>query len=257
MRFSRFIRPMTAITHHSGKLLCLAGLFLFMNCVNFVQAQNNNSAPVRPKNPQTVTATSREGDPAFEEKLVELALNGPRMIAGIHQNKINEYQLKAARNQWINILSLSLNYNDQSFNKYASNGTYIFPRYYIGLTIPLGTLLSRTQVRAAQEAIEVSKANQEELRRTIRAEVLTKYRQYRAYNDLITAQSMMVNDVQTNLAQTEDRFRKGAATLEQYNTAQRNRNDEIAKLINLQMERDLIKIDLERMIGTNLESVTR
>lgn len=241
---------MTAIKQATVRLLCLFTLSIGAGSTLLAQAP----PATRPATPQAYTTTADNG---IEERLVELALNGPRMDAGLHQNKVNEYQLKAARNTWMNILALSLNYNDQSFSKNNGyNSTIVFPRYYFGLTIPLGTIFSRAQVRAAQEQVYISKDNQEELRRTIKADVLSKYRQFRAYNDLITAQSMMVNDVQATLAQTEDKFKKGITTLDIYNTAQRNRNDEIAKLINLQMERDLIKIDIERMIGTTLESVT-
>lgn len=255
MSYSQTNQPMTAIYKASARVVCLAGLMLCLGKSNHLMAQDRTNTTSSASNPAVYT--NNDPDAAIEEKLVELALNGPRMNAGIHQNKINEYQLKAARNNWINILTLSLNYNDQSFSKNNNTGsTIVFPRYYFGLTIPLGTLLSRAQIHAAQEQIEISKDNQEELRRTIRADVLKKYRQYRAYTDLITAQSMMVNDVQTTLAQTEDKFKKGAVALDVYNTAQKNRNDEIAKLINLQMERDLIRLDLEQMIGTSLESVT-
>lgn len=65
----------------------------------------------------------------IEQKLVDLALNGPLMDASLHQSKINEYQLKAAKNTWINILSLSANDNDGSYNRcgagsYNNNGPF-------------------------------------------------------------------------------------------------------------------------------------
>ncbi len=193
----------------------------------------------------------------IEQKLVDLALNGPLMDASLHQSKINEYQLKAAKNTWINILSLSANYNDQSFKKQAGPNTYIYPKYFFGLTIPLGTILSQTQIKLAREQISISIDNQEELKRNIKSEVLSKYREYTAYNQLIAMQVEMLNDVQTALLQNEDRFKKGIITFDQYNTAQRGKNDEASKLINLQLHRDILKFDLERMIGTSLESVVR
>ncbi len=105
----------------------------------------------------------------IEQKLVDLALNGPLMDASLHQSKINEYQLKAAKNTWINILSLSANYNDQSFKKQAGPNTYIYPKYFFGLTIPLGTILSQTQIKLAREQISFSFDNQEELKRNIKS----------------------------------------------------------------------------------------
>jgi len=193
----------------------------------------------------------------IEEKLVELAIKGPRMQELQHQNKINEYQLKSAKNAWMNILSFSINYNDQSFAHGQTPANYVYPKYFFGLNIPLGTLFSRTSVKSAQENIEISKATQEELKRQIRADVLTKYKQYLAYGELIDIQTEMINDVQVASAQAEDKFRKGTISIDVYSAAQRAKNDEAAKLINLQLQQDLVKLEIERMIGTSLESVIK
>jgi outer membrane protein TolC len=202
---------------------------------------------------RTTTDTSR----VIEEKLVALALNGPAMQAIQRQGKINEYALRNAQNQWTNLLTFSLNYNDLSFAKPGTVTTVAFPKYFFGLNIPLGTLLSRTQVKSARESIEINKQNQEELRRTIRAEVLSKYAQYRALNEKIKIQSELINDVQAQLIQTEEKFRKGTVTIETYTASQTTKNNEMSRLIDLRMEQDLIRIELERMIGTSLESVIR
>src|SRR5437868_3049098 len=52
---------------------------------------------------------------AIEEKLVQLALQSPEVQNTAHLTKVNEYQLKAAQNIWMNTLTLSANYNDQTF----------------------------------------------------------------------------------------------------------------------------------------------
>jgi outer membrane protein TolC len=148
-----------------------------------------------------------------------------------------------------------LNYNDQSFSKTPTT-SYVYPKYFFGLTIPLGTILSRTQVKSAKESIEVGKNNQEILKRNIREEVLTKYREYRAYSQLIAIQSELVNDVQAELAQTEEKFRKGTVTIDTYNAAQKGNNSEMAALINLKLQQEIKKLEIERMIGVKLETVT-
>ncbi len=191
----------------------------------------------------------------IEERLVALALQGPEAKNLEHQNKINEYTLKNAQNQWMNLLAVSLNYNDQSFSKTPTT-SYVYPKYYFGLTIPLGTILSRTQVKSAKESIEMGKNNQEILRRNIREEVLTKYREYRAYSQLISIQSELVNDVQAELAQTEEKFRKGTVTIDTYNAAQKGNSSEMATLINLKLQQEIKKLEIERMIGVKLETVT-
>jgi outer membrane protein TolC len=207
-------------------------------------------------------ATAQKNTPSFrtdsisaiEEKLVALALQGPEAKNLEHQNKINQYTLRNAQNQWLNLLAVSANYNDQSFAK-NNNTAYVYPKYFFGLTVPLGTILSKTQVKSARESIEMGKNNQEILRRNVREEVLTKYREYRAYSELIAIQSQLVNDVQAQLVQTEEKFRKGDVTIEAYNTAQKSNNTEMAALINLKLQQDLKKLEIERMIGVKLETV--
>lgn len=194
---------------------------------------------------------------AIEEKLVELALQGPAYKTGEHQNKVYEYQLKSAKNSWLNLLSISTNYNDQSFAKSNTPGTYVYPKYFFGLTIPLGTIFSRTEVRAAQEGVAIGELSQEQLRRSIRAEVLSKYKQYRAYQELIALQAEMLNDMEVELLQTEEKFKKGTVTIDVYNTAQRNINGEKTRMINLQLQRDMLELEIEKIIGTDLQSVIR
>jgi outer membrane protein TolC len=191
---------------------------------------------------------------AIEERLVALALQGPEAKNLEHQNKINEYTLKNAQNQWMNLLAVSLNYNDQTFSK-SPTTTYVYPKYFFGLTIPLGTVLSRTQVKSAKESIEMGKHNQEILKRNIREEVLTKYKEYKAYSQLIAIQSELVNDVQAELAQTEEKFRKGTVTIDTYNAAQKGNSSEMAALINLKLQQEIKKLEIERMIGVKLETV--
>jgi outer membrane protein TolC len=194
---------------------------------------------------------------AIEEKLVELALQGPAYKTGEHQNKVYEYQLKSAKNSWLNLLSISTNYNDQSFAKSNTPGTYVYPKYFFGLTIPLGTIFSRTEVRAAQEGVAIGELSQEQLRRSIRAEVLSKYKQYRAYQELIALQAEMLNDMEVELLQTEEKFKKGTITIDAYNAAQRSINGEKTRMINLELQRDLLELDIEKIIGTDLQSVIR
>lgn len=212
------------------------------------------SAQVTPLRRDTAKRVNSDTASLIEERLVELAMNGPMVKAASHQDKIYEYQLVAAKNNWVNLLTLSYNYNDQSFKNNVQN---VYPRFFVGVTVPLGTLLSRTQVRAADEAVQISRENHENLRRTIKAEVIGKYRQYKAYGEMIALQSELLNNVQAALLQSEDNFRKGLIKIEEYNLAQKSKNQEATSLVNLQLQQDLVKLDIERMIGTSLESVIR
>lgn len=191
---------------------------------------------------------------SVEEKLVALALKGPAMRGAESQNKINQYQLLAAKNTWANLLTVSLNYNDQSFTKPVPGG-YVYPKYFFGLNIPLGTVFSRTGVKAAREEVEIGKTTEEQLTRTIRADVLSKYKQYKTYAELIKLQNDVVVSEQTVLTKIEARANDLSFSIEAYNLALKTLNTEKASILNLQLQRDLVKLELEKMIGTKLESV--
>lgn len=194
---------------------------------------------------------------AIEERLVQLALQGPDVDKTIRLSKISEYQLKAAQNTWLNLLAFSINLNERSFASYYSPQAYVYPKYNLGISVPLGIIFSRTAVKSAKESILIGKDNTELTKRTIREQVIAAYKQYLVYERLITMQSELINDEQTQLVQTEEKFRKGTISIETYTTAQKNNNAELGALINLKLQQDLKKLELERLIGVKLETVIR
>jgi outer membrane protein TolC len=211
-------------------------------------------------NPLSNFGVADVSDTAVENRLVELALKGPEYDASVHQGRIAELELKRAKNMWLNLLSISTNYNDQSFAKPVNNGqaTYVYPKYFFGITIPLGIFFSQgNQVKTARESIANGKDQQEMLARSLKMQVLTKYKQYKFYGAQIEMENELSNDVVVNATQAEQSFQQGKITVDVYILAQRAKNEEMVKIMNLQLQQDLIRLDIERMIGVSLESVLR
>ena len=229
--------------------------------------QSDKNKPATPSGQTNLSATGgllyrptdNGFDSAIENRLVALALEGPEYDGSEHQNKINELELKRAKATWLNLLSVSTQYNDQTFSKPTTiNGqpAYVYPKYFFGVTIPLGIIFSQgNQVKIARESLANGKDQQDLLARQIRANVLSKYAQYKYYGALIEMEGEMMNDVSVNSTQAEQNFKNGSITADAYITAQRTKNEELVKVMNLQLQQDLTKIDLERMIGVPLESV--
>lgn len=200
--------------------------------------------------------TANVEDTVMENRLVQLALAQPNYEQTMYQQKIFEYQLKKQRSAWLNLLTLSTTYNDQSFAKPTNNGTtaYVYPKYFIGINIPLGLIASNgTDVKITQESELIAKSNQAELAKSIKASVLSNYKQFKANEKLLAIQNQVVDDEQANYLQVEQNFKNGTATLDAYNEASKKYNDEQVKVINLQLQQDLIKVELERLIGRKLE----
>jgi len=74
---------------------------------------------------------------------------------------------------------------------------------------------------------------------------------------LIAIQSELANDVKTQLVQIEEKFRSGTATLDLYSNAQKNNSIETAALVNLRLQQDVKKLELEKLIGVKLETVLK
>jgi Outer membrane efflux protein len=228
------------------------------------------SVPARAQNPAQTNAVRPDAnssqaplirinrdlsDTANENRLVEFALRGPEYDLTFHQNVIDELTLKKTKTTWLDLLSISTNYNDQTFAK-TTNAAYVYPKYFFGITIPLGIIFSQgNAVKSARESVKLGKDQQEITARTIRANVLSRYANYKHFTMLIEMEGEIVNDVQANYSQAEDNFRRGAISVDSYILVQREKNEEITKVMNLQLQQDLARIDIERMIGAPLYQV--
>jgi len=190
-------------------------------------------------------------DSLIRKKLVELATSGPSSKLIEHQNKILEYQLKAAKNTWLNLLTLSLNYNDLTLS--GQNTTYVYPKYFFGLNIPLGTLLSRTQVKSAKEQIKVKENEKETLVRKLKVDILSMYLQLQNYNERILLQTNVIDDIENLFLKVKEDFKNDAVSIEAYTTAQKHYTDELIKGKQLELDRDILKLQIEAVIGVTVE----
>ncbi len=215
--------------------------------------QNNNQQYL----PQYSSKFERDKDSITENRLVELALQQPKFDEAQAQRKTIDYQLEKERKAWLNLLSISANYNDQTFAGKRTNQTaYVYPRYFFGVTIPLGLIFSGgSDYKITKESGIIVKDQELELQQTIKANVLSDYLQYRTYDKLIAIQNQSNDDAQAYYLQIEQKFSEGTATLEAYNDASAKYNEGVVKTVNLKLQQDLIKLDLEKLIGRNLEDI--
>jgi outer membrane protein TolC len=207
--------------------------------------------------PQYSTRSEKAMDSITEKKLVELALKQPKFDEAAAQRKTIDYQLEKQRKAWLNLLSLSVNYNDQTFaGKSNTQTAYVYPKYFFGVTIPLGLIFSGgTDYKITKQSGIIARDQELELQQTIKAQVLSDYRQYRTYDKLLAIQNQSTDDAQAYFLQVQQKFADGSATLEAYNDASAKYNAEVVKTINTQLQQDLIKIDLEKFIGRRLEDI--
>jgi outer membrane protein TolC len=209
-----------------------------------------------PTNPLYHPPPTEIPDSVIENRLVQLALNSPTYDASNHQNRINELALRSAKSSWLNLLTISTSYYDQSAAKSTGSNTYVVPKYFFTLSIPLGIIFSQgTQIKTARESLALTRDRQADLARNIKADILGKYLQYKLNNTLIQIQNEMLTDVTVGAGQVEDNFKKGAISVEAYISSQRTRNDEVIKSLNLKLQQDLLTLEIEKIIGVPVSQV--
>ncbi|HXS38526.1 MAG TPA: TolC family protein [Flavipsychrobacter sp.] len=259
-----------SITQKNGHKLRLfvAGILAMFAIFSLAEAngqQNYNNktnstmqrpTPVVEKPGVDSSFTTNKKEAAIEEELVQLALKGPVYDETDHQAKISRQELSKARDSWLDLLTISANYNDQTFAKTTEQSAYVYPKYFFGVTIPLGLVFSQNHaIKIAKQNIAISADRQEEASRAIRADVLSKYKQYQTYVALLNIQNQTVEDSHIEFMQIENQFKNGSSSLELYNAASKNYNIEVAKKLNLQLERDMMKLEIEKVIGVDLDNV--
>jgi outer membrane protein TolC len=203
----------------------------------------------------TTVTLPQIADSLIQKKLVELATAGPSSEIIEHQNQILHYQLKGAKNAWLNLFTLSFNYNELSMK--GGSTSYVYPRYFVGFNVPLGTILSRTQVKASKEQIKVKGNEMEILRRNVTTGIQKMYLQYKHFISLVVLQRNVSDDEETSYLKAKTNFKNGLMNIEIYTQAQKRYTEELIKAKQLELDRDMLKLEIEGMIGMTLEDAIR
>lgn len=232
---------------YSGLLLLTVILFSF----------NSQAQEKAPLYKTSIPRNAADSDRIIQQRLVALALQGPRYRVTEYQNKINEYELKRTKAVLLNQIAITSNINGQTFTKQNSPTApaVVYPKLTAGITIPLGTVFSHTETKAAREQVKMGKDNQELLSRTIKREILSYYVQYKAASDQITNMTVLVEDQSSDSSQIRQRVENGRITLEEYGKVSQLNSASKTELILARQQRDLIKLQIEEMIGIPLEDV--
>ena len=229
-------------------LLCLLGY-----AMSFGQNIDYNKIIL----PESVT----EAD--FGEKLVQLAWqNNPANEELVHRAQAAKYEVDLARWSWLRTVKVSGNLNEYTINTEKVrevNPTFIpYPLYNFSLSISLGTIfLTPIETRAARSNYRVAEdvINQQKI--NLRAEVLTRYQNYLMNQKLFEIQNEVTEDEYSEFLLTEQNFKAGDVTLEDYKTSLKSYNEQLKERITLERDLKIAKIALEEMIGVRLEDVPR
>jgi outer membrane protein TolC len=211
--------------------------------------------------PASTYATAQDTTKVMDvrERLVQLALQNPNYEVADRKIDIARYQLKKSKGSWLNSLSAAGNLNEFTINPPATGAgaqANLFPRYNVGVSIPFDMFSSHSNdVKISRENLAIAQAEKNQRFREIKADVLTKYEDYLMHKQKLEFQSQITQDAQSVYLQAEKDFGEGIIKQEDYNKAYKAYTDELSKKAEMQRNLNVIKIDLEKIIGVSIDEV--
>ena len=152
-----------------------------------------------------------------------------------------------------------------NLNEYTIHGTsqlgassIYFPRYNIGLNVPLGIyFVNHYTSRAYRKKYDVTLDQINSQKLEIRRKVLNAYQEYVLAKELLQIQTSTTDEASTQYQVMQKKFKENRGTLQAYNDAQQKFNAETITKLTYQRNYQVAKNDLERLIGMNLEQVIK
>lgn len=192
------------------------------------------------------------------ERLVQLAWqNYPVNQTFKNQKTISEERIDLAKWQWTDNIQAQFNYADRSRLQSETVATTAFyPRYNVSIAIPLGDILARPHnIKVAKENLEIAERNEEQQKLTIRAEVSRRYTAYLSAIELLKIRQQAVDDSFNTYSVVSQKFKDGKLTVEEYNRAVDYYNEAQTALIETKNLLEMSKINIEELIGMDLDAV--
>jgi len=198
--------------------------------------------------PQTPVMT----DEMIKEKLVKFALaNDPNLVAADANIRVSEIARKKANTSMLSAVNLGANANEFVINN--SPAANFFPKYNIGVSIPLDLLArNKAEKRTASAMIDFNTAQKQAVQNDIRAKVLTLYETYKEKKQIVELQKMGMEDDLAAYEKAQQDYAENIITLEDVSKIYKASVNEKSILATKQKEFNIAVIELEAAIGVPL-----
>lgn len=197
--------------------------------------------------------------PDFAEKLVQLAWkNNPLNEVLRREIKASEYQVKKNAANWLDIVQIQGNLNEFNINPSAdiNNRAVFFPKYNVRAGINLGMFITiPMQTKIDRQQLAISESNLDARKLEIRNVVMKTYNDYLLREKIYKIQAQVFSDIENAHKLLEQKFKNGETSFDAYSNSQGNYNRASIVLLTAETDYKNTKLDLERLIGLNLEDV--
>lgn len=197
-------------------------------------------------------APAAMSEDALKEKLVKLALKNNAEITAADANiRIAEISRKKANSSMLSSVNLGANANEFVINN--SPAANFFPKYNIGVSIPLDLFAkNKAEKQTANQMITINTAQKELIEKNIRTKVLILYETYKEKKEIVELQKMAMEDDMTAYQNAQQDYADNIITLEDLNKLYKSSVNEKSILATKQKEFNIAVIELEEAIGVPL-----
>lgn len=199
-------------------------------------------------------------DSIMRSRLPELALKNPNVnIAELEKAKTRAEVTKAGA-AWLNYVTLSVNINDVTTGTFRKNNPDLANLYYplwnIGIVVPLGSLISKpADVKIARRNNEIAIEHKTGTERLVKRQVLSLFEEYRMKRDLLEKQDELTEESLAAKETAEEKLAGGTGSAQDFNIARNVYYDHVAQQRILQKEKDVAELEIEELIGIQMEDV--
>ena len=198
--------------------------------------------------------------PDFAEKLVQLAWrNNPVNEILRREVKRNEYQVKRNAGQWLDMFSMQGNLNEFNLNaqnEQQADRANFFPKYNFRAALSLGMFVTIPMTtKMDRQSLAIAESNLDAQKLEIRNVVMKTYNDYVLKEKIYKIQAQVFSDIENAHKLLEQKFKNGETTFESYSASQANYNRASIVLLTAETDYKNTKLDLEKLIGMNLEDV--
>jgi len=202
--------------------------------------------------------------PYLNKLVTSATAHYPRVANYAERMVLAQMNVSKARFSWFDLLTFSyiyqpdntLNYTIPSATASATGNRYLFNGIQLGLSLNLGTLLSKPFViKAAKEDLKIVGDEQSEYLITLTADVKRKYFTYLLQQNLVKIQTQAYLDIQASITQAKYKFQKGESTFETYNSLLLGSSARIEQKLQAETNLLIAKSELEALIGVKLEEI--
>lgn len=226
---------------------CILSIVFTLVVAASVYCQTNNN----------VLNSSMYSKDSIEAVLIRLALdNNPIGKISNYRTQIAERAYKQEKRWPLQTIKLTGNLNEFTLNPDKYVRSQFFPRYNFSVMFTLGDLFNHpTEARSLRIATEITRLEAKEEMQNLKAEVLRRYNRYVFTKERLAIQKKLEAEIAINLELAQSKFNKGAETYDAVSALKEryyNLQITVKEMEEVYYES---KVNLEEIIGVNLESV--